>query len=126
MLIQEQEIANGVVGHHKIDPAISIDIDWQYAERLRDRVPRGGIDHMHPSLFADIRERSISIVPEQAGRCALESVGWPIRTADADHTKVHGAIDVRRPSYVTTYEEIQQAIVVEVDKSRARIPILPS
>src|SRR6185503_21157527 len=72
MLIEEQEIRNGVVGDHEIDPAITVDIDRRDAEGLGGRHAGRRVFHLQSARNGNIAEMTAAVVMVEARKSAGE------------------------------------------------------
>ena len=119
LVVAEQVVGLGVIGDGQVDPAIPVVVAEGDAERLPLQHPPLGIPGQ-PRLRRHVRERAVAVVVEQLTAFPRKrlrpAVGFVLAVQRAADVGLGG------PFHVMADKQIQLAIPVIVDKSRARAP----
>ncbi len=124
-LVVEEEVLDRVVGHGDVDQAIAVDVVGGHAQRLAHRHLEVGRADLDAGRLADVGEPAAVVAQERAERAA-ERGRRPVSPADAGELKPLDLVDLGRPGDVVADEEIEIAVVVDVEKRRAGEPAVGS
>src|SRR5882724_12466734 len=125
-LVMEQEILNGVIGDHEVNPAVVIYVYRRYSEGLCHRMARPGIAHLDAGGGRNICEMTTAIVVVQIGENAIEIARRAVSAADIGQLKRGGLIQLSRPTDVVADEQIQLSVIVVIDPRGAGAPSIRS
>jgi hypothetical protein len=80
--VVKNQVRQGVVGHHQIQPAIVVEIERRHPQRFRQRQARRPVAHLHAALRRDIPECPVALVAIKRRKRAREIPGLPVGAAD--------------------------------------------
>ena len=113
----EHEILHGVVGHHDIQPTVTIKIADGQRQRFAKRQIGGRVDHFDAPLRRDVTEGTSTIVLKQAAMGTLV-VGWgSVRAVGAVQRESKFQVDGAAPLDIPADEEIQISIAVVIEEA---------
>ena len=120
-LVVEEEVLDRVVGHGDVDQAVAVDVVGGDAQRLAHRHLEVGRADLDPGRLADVGEPAAVVAQERAERAA-ERGRRPVGPADAGELKSLDLVDLGRPGDVVADEQIEIAVVVDVEERGAGQP----
>ena len=108
-LVQEQEVANRVVGDHEIGAAVAVNVHRRDRQRLAHRLAGGRVGDMHAGILGDVDERP-AVVPikvrVRAGEVGRRAVG----ATDAGQPVVPPPDRSRATGDVVAREQVEVAV----------------
>ena len=117
LLVVEHEILHGVVGHHDIQPTVTIKIADGQRQRFSKRQVCGRVDHFDAPLRRDVTKDTFAIVLKQAAMGTLV-VGWgSVRAVGAVQRESKFQIDASAPLDIPADEDIQISIAVVIEEA---------
>ena len=120
-LVVKEEVLDRVVGDGDVDQAVAVDVVRRDAQRLADRHLEVGRAHLDARLLADVGELTAVVAQEGAERAGKRR-RRPVGPADARELKALDLVDLGRPGDVIADEQIEIAVVVDVEERRAGEP----
>ena len=124
VLVHEDEIGHGVVGHDEIHPAVAVNVHRRDAEGLGGGHAGRGIFHLQTALRRDVGEMAVAVVVIKMGKRALEIHGLAVGARPAVNFVADLGVNFARPLDVVADEEVELAVVVVIKKRRARAPVV--
>src|SRR5207249_3985421 len=113
--IMEEEIADGVIRHNDVRPAVVIHVTHHHTQRLGNR-PVQRPEYLHTRLGGDVLERSIATVAIEQALRPLEGDGGTVGATVTHELETLAQVERRRPADVIADEEIEPAIPIVVEK----------
>ena len=122
-VVDQQEVAHGVVRHHDVDVAVSLDVHRRQPEGLRHRRVRRRVQDVQTGLLRDVGEHARAVVPIEVHRRAAVVDRRPVGPPDAGQRVVDLDVDLPRPAHVVADQEIEVAVSVGVEEGAAAAPL---
>lgn len=121
-VVAEDEVLDGVVGDNEVDPAVAVQVDRGDPEGLGKRFSRP-VGDLDAGTGGDVGESSAAVVVVEGGMASGEvsrgAVGAGASVIAEGNLEIRSAI----PGDVMADEEVEQAVVVDVDPGGARAPV---
>ena len=114
VIVAIQEALHGIVGDVDVRPPVAIEIGERHAERLALGVG-------DPGFPGHVGERAVAVVVIQQVSDAREIVGMAVGAA-AGLVLAAEAVLVEAPLQITRHEQVEPAVIVEVEEPGAGAP----
>ena len=118
----KKKILHRIVGNQQIHPAVPVDVHGRHRQRLARGLCGGRIVDLNTAGRGNIAEAAVPVVAIKITVAALVGSRWPIGAANPGELVIDVQVDLLGPADIVGDEQIEIAVIVEVQKARAGAP----